>query len=262
MKNGARLARSKSRYSELPIPIGLAIFAAFCAARYGFGVYFFFTALGMLAGLALAGYGVLNACVNRAVFPRAAMVLRRVVHVLVILGAVSFVIIQGVIFSGCETDATYHERYALVLGAGLDGETPSLSMQSRTDAAIEYWKRNPSVTFIACGGQGSMETITEAEAIIRALTRAGVPAAQIIREDRSTNTDENIRYAAQLLETVGQEKDAVVITNEFHLWRGKFIARRNGFHATGYAAKTPLWWLRVQFHLREYFSCIKALAGH
>ena len=87
-------------------------------------------------------------------------------------------------------------------------------------------------------------------------------AAQIIREDRSTNTDENIRYAAQLLETAGQEKDAVVITNEFHLWRGKFIARRNGFHATGYAAKTPLWWLRVQFHLREYFSCIKALAGH
>lgn len=262
MKHGASLMRSDKQYAEFPIYWGAAIFLLFFLLRYVGKVYFFFTAFAMLAGIAFAGYGILNLCINRGILPRVARVLRRMAHVLVVLFAISFVAIQVVILAGGNTDATYEENYAIVLGAGLDGETPSLSMQSRIDAAIEYWKRNPDVTFIACGGMGDMEMITEAEAIYRGLTRAGVPGEHIILEDRSTNTDQNIRYAAQLLGVVGQEKSAVVITNEFHLWRGKFIARRNGFTATGYAAQTPLFWLRVQFHIREYFSVIKALCGY
>lgn len=262
MKHGASLVRSDKRYAEFPVWVGLVAFLLFFILRYLCKVYFFFTAFAMLAGIAFAGYGVLNVCLNRGILPRTAAVLRRIAQVFVIFGALSFVVIQILIFSGGSSDTTYEENYAIVLGAGLDGETPSLSMQSRIDAAIAYWKRNPDVTFIACGGMGDMETITEAEAIYRGLTRAGVPGEHIIREDQSTNTDENIRYAARLLDVVDQEKSAVVITNEFHLWRGKFIARRNGFAATGYAAETPLFWLRVQFHIREYFSVIKALCGY
>ena len=172
MKHGASFVRSDKQYAEFPIWLGLALFLLFFILRYPCRVYFFFTAFAMLAGLALAGYGMLNFCINRGVLPRAASILRRAAHVLLVLFALSFLLVQILILSGGSTDATYEEHYALVLGAGLDGETPSLSMQSRIDAAIEYWKQNPDVTFIACGGMGDMETITEAEAIRRGLARA------------------------------------------------------------------------------------------
>ena len=86
----------------------------------------------------------------------------------------------------------------------------------------------------------------------------GMPASRLVREDRSTSTDENLRFSRQLLALRGLGPDAplVVVTSDFHLRRAERIARKAGFHAvSGVAAPTPLY-LRYNAWLREYFAYI------
>lgn len=255
---------NKKNYSEIPFYLGLFIFVIFDVIRYGLGIRFFITMFGILCGIAIAIYGLINFCINHNILPRVARIIRRMIHVILMLGAISFVIIEIIILSGGDTNVTYTEDYVLILGAGLDGDAPSLTMQSRIDAAVEYLNKNQNAYAIACGGMGTGETITEAEAIRRGLLRSGIHEDRIILEGESTNTNQNIMNAARMMrehEGVALPRVAV-ITNEFHLWRGKFIARRNGMEPTGFAAETPLWWLKGQYYVREYFSVIKALCGY
>ena len=57
----------------------------------------------------------------------------------------------------------------VVLGAGVNGETPSAALWSRIRAAENYLEIHPGVPVVLSGGQGAGEAISEAEAMRRAL---------------------------------------------------------------------------------------------
>ena len=80
------------------------------------------------------------------------------------------------------------------------------------------------------GGLGTHATITEAEAMARFLINHGVPYYRILLEDESTSTHENLTFAMEILEEhFGGEFTAVVISNDFHMFRAVGMARRAGF---------------------------------
>lgn len=56
--------------------------------------------------------------------------------------------------------------YAVVLGAKVNGTTPSLSLKYRLESALSYAQRHSNVILVLSGGQGPDEGISEAQAMM------------------------------------------------------------------------------------------------
>lgn len=167
----------------------------------------------------------------------------------------------AVIFRGEADNSAIPVDAVIVLGAGVNGETPSAALRSRIDAAAAYLEQHPDVPVVLSGGQGSGERISEAEAMRRALwTEDGAENARYLLEDRSTSTAENFKFSKALLEEWGLDTDTAVIavvTNDFHCFRSHMIARRQGLHIVDVLAELPWWWLTANYYAREAFAVVK-----
>ena len=87
-----------------------------------------------------------------------------------------------VIRIGQRNDAAQPADAVIVLGAGVNGTTPSLALQTRINAAESYLKANPGIPAVLSGGQGPGEDISEARAMFDALTARGIDPARLILE--------------------------------------------------------------------------------
>ena len=112
-----------------------------------------------------------------------------------------------------------------MLGAGVNGETPSLTLRTRIDAAAAYLEEHPDVPVVLSGGQGPGEAITEAECMRRALVRRGVDESRLYPEERSTSTQENLRYSRAILEELGVDltQRVAIVTSDYHLCRARLM---------------------------------------
>jgi len=183
----------------------------------------------------------------------------RLVKSLLILWLASFVIIQSLILFTAFTVYDNEAEYLLVLGAGLHGEELSLTLLERMKKAVEYLEANPQVKVIVSGGQGPGESIPEAEAMARYLIENGIHESRILKESKATSTMENYRYSRQLLDNIEGKKNhkIVVVTSEFHIFRAKMLAARNGFEAGNIPSHTPVY-LFPSYCIREYFAIVKS----
>jgi uncharacterized SAM-binding protein YcdF (DUF218 family) len=84
--------------------------------------------------------------------------------------------------------------YAIVLGAKVNGETPSLSLRYRLEATLNYANQYPHVKLVLSGGQGTDEYISEAEAMRRYLVENGVSEERLLLESKSTSTYETFFF--------------------------------------------------------------------
>ena len=173
---------------------------------------------------------------------------------LIALAAAFFIAVECFVVSGMVSAAPAGLDYLIVLGARVNGTEPSVSLKTRVETAVEYLNKNPDTLVVASGGQGSDEAISEAECIIRLLKEAGIDESRILREDQSTSTAENIRFSYALMEdenaTVG------VVTNGYHMFRAKLIAKSNGSHpVSGVAAGSSLFLLPHNM-TREFMTLV------
>jgi uncharacterized SAM-binding protein YcdF (DUF218 family) len=145
-------------------------------------------------------------------------------------------------------------EFIIILGARVKGTTPSLSLQYRIDAAASYLNRNPQAIAVASGGQGPGEEITEAEAIKQGLMDHGVEESRIILEDKSTSTIENIKFSKQLIPK--DLEKGLIVSNDFHLFRAKMIAKDQDLDLDGLPAKTPTVAI-LKSYTREYLAITK-----
>lgn len=152
----------------------------------------------------------------------------------------------------------------IVLGAGVNGEAPSMVLQSRIDAAAAYLQANPDIPVVLSGGQGEGERISEAECMRRALwTNSEEENRRYLLEERSTNTAENFAYSREVLEAQGIDPDTAliaVVTSDFHICRANRIAVRQGYgYVFGVPAELPWPWLEANYYVREAFAMVKTL---
>lgn len=143
--------------------------------------------------------------------------------------------------------------YVIVLGAGVNGTEPSLTLQNRIDKAFAYLTDNPDVICVVSGGQGDHEEISEAECMYRELTKMGIPSKRIWQEKQSTSTVENLKFSVALIEekTGDCPKKIGIISNEFHITRAKLMARHQGLNPVGIPAETSWMTLKINYYLRE-----------
>jgi uncharacterized SAM-binding protein YcdF (DUF218 family) len=111
------------------------------------------------------------------------------------------------------------------------------------------------------GGRGPGEDITEAEAMKQYLTANGISENRILKEEQSTNTNENIIFSKELIQ---KENAAVaVVTNGFHVFRATGIAKKQGLlNIQGLSAPSDAR-LLINYYVREVLGVIKdKLAGN
>lgn len=158
------------------------------------------------------------------------------------------------IANGQKPVANGKNAYAIILGAKVNGETPSLSLRYRLDAALAYANEYPHVQFVLSGGQGPGEHISEAEAMKNYLLENGIDGARLLVESASTSTYENILYSQEMLPS--SLKTVTIITSDYHLERSKRIARSLNLQADVVAAKTPKV-VEQKLRFRERLALIK-----
>lgn len=192
-------------------------------------------------------------------------ILRRLFYGGAALGLTALLCIEGFIVSRGNIDRTSLPTDAvIVLGAGVNGKTPSLSLRTRLDAALDYLThKNRTAPVVLTGGMGYGEEITEARCMYDWLVERGVSADRLILEERATSTAENFDFSKKLLEAEGVDvgKGAVaVVTNDFHIARAELVAEQQGYGSSiGVPAKLPWRHLTVNYYLREAFAVAKTV---
>ncbi|MBQ7900474.1 MAG: YdcF family protein [Clostridia bacterium] len=159
---------------------------------------------------------------------------------------------------GDADNVNYDEDVVIVLGAGVRGDRVTLPLKMRLDKAVEYHKRNPEALIVVTGGRGLQETVTEASAMEKYLVDNGVPKHVIIKEEQATSTNENMRFSKVIIDTYfdGGYK-TVVITNNFHIYRGVSIAKLEGFENVFHMHAGLQWYNLVPCYIRESLAVLK-----
>ena len=167
----------------------------------------------------------------------------------------SFIIVEGIILKDILVNRNNSPKvkYLIVLGAGLKGDIPSEVLKYRLNKAVKYFKENPDTIFIVSGGQGKDELISEAEAMEIYLSERGIPIKNIIKEDKSTSTYENLKFSDKIIKEKEITGDIAVMSNSLHMYRVKMISKKLNFPLKTVYAETPAI-VFPNYMLREYFA--------
>lgn len=119
----------------------------------------------------------------------------------------------------------------IVLGCSIYGTEPSPFLKGRLQHAEKLYREGYARYIIVSGGQGRGEYISEAEAMKSYLIERGIDSEKIIMEDRSVSTYENLKYSKYEMDEKGFA-DAIIVSNQFHLKRSSYIAKKMGIDAS------------------------------
>lgn len=143
-------------------------------------------------------------------------------------------------------------KYIIVLGAGLINGQVSPILAGRIDRALTIYRRNPDSQLIMSGGRGPDEPHPEAHAMKQYAIQQGIPAEDIILEEHSSNTFENLKFSADLMT---ETNEIAIVTNYYHLLRALIIAKELGISCIGYGAHTKFYF-SVNAFVREFIGYI------
>ncbi|HEY6558125.1 MAG TPA: YdcF family protein [Polyangiaceae bacterium] len=117
-----------------------------------------------------------------------------------------------------------HGKWDAIVVAGATvwrGGRPSRALTRRTLAGVELFRQGYAPRLVLTGGVGAHGP-AEAEVAARIAREHGVPEAALVIEGRSHNTEENARFAREL---IGSGR-VLVVTDAYHALRSELIYRR------------------------------------
>lgn len=153
----------------------------------------------------------------------------------------------------------YNKDYIIILGSQIrkDGSLTPL-LKGRVDRAIRFRneqleRTGQDLKFIVSGGKGKDEVITEAEAMKKYLLDNDIKEKNIIIEDKSTNTYENIKYSNKLIKN--KESNIAFSTTNYHVLRAGLIATEQGLKLEGIGSNTKAYfWINA--FIREFIGTL------
>ncbi len=157
------------------------------------------------------------------------------------------------IISFSEKDETRPADTAIVLGASVYDNSPSPVFRERINHAVELYDDGTVEAIIMTGGVGEGNIRSEADIAREYAQQQGVPEDAICIEERSGITEENLRYAKQLMDGQGWDT-ALVVSDPLHMKRAMLYAEDLGMEA--YSSPTPTtlyrsWKAKLPFLARE-----------
>jgi uncharacterized SAM-binding protein YcdF (DUF218 family) len=119
---------------------------------------------------------------------------------------------------------------AVVLGAAVWTREPSPVFKERINHAINLYQKGRVRKLIFTGGQGNPGEPTEASAARDYALQSGLPASDILIEDKSHTTYENVLNAKQLADAHGIHT-VLIVSDPLHMKRAMTMARDVGLLA-------------------------------
>ena len=198
-----------------------------------------------------------------------------------VAGVVALAVLCALVFLGAASSDKKNLDYVIVLGARVKEHTVSNSLKKRLDKAIEYAEENPDTILVLSGGRGPGEDVSEAEVMRQYLEYNGIRPEQLLIEDRSVSTVENIAYSKVVIEehrnrdkkelvpltrrttsvpyAIAPDKplEIGVLTSNFHIYRARLTAEKWGIeNVYGISADSdPV--LFIHLCVRECASIVK-----
>lgn len=232
------------------VSVLLGLFFKLCLVGYSFLSYVLF-----VFALVSAFYMVLRMLKGR--YGKLCYTLNKLATYCIIIFLFAVGVTITVIAGDTKTDNNENADYAIVFGAGVNGDTPSRSLKARIDAAVRYAENNPETVFILSGGKGNGENISEAQCIKSYMVAAGVSESRLILEDKATNTFQNAKFSSEIIYSLDPDFDGkiCVITEVYHVTRAKLCTEDMDFSVvvsqSGYSG-LPI--LTANYYLREVFA--------
>lgn len=168
------------------------------------------------------------------------------------------------VLTGDRDEINGDPQIMLVLGCQvLPSGNPSVLLRDRLDEALDYLEEHPDLTVVVSGGKGNNEPATEAYTMAQYLIANGVPEENIILEERSSNTWENMLFTAELLTELGYDTtvDMIVVSNGFHLTRARMLWGRvwgDDYDLSTLAAPSSHLPSRLYMYIREPLALAKS----
>lgn len=181
---------------------------------------------------------------------------------LILAGVLAFGALFGAVLYGSYDHIQGDPQVMVILGCQVKPWGPSILLQDRLDKALDYLADHPDLTIVVSGGQGADEPVSEAQCMYDYLTEQGVDGDQILMEDQSSNTWENIRYTQELLREKNVDTgEVVVVSNGFHLTRVRMLWSRaweGDCTLSTLAAPSSHVPSRLKMYLREPLALVKS----
>ena len=154
---------------------------------------------------------------------------------------------------------SYDKDFIIILGSKIneDGSLTPL-LKGRVDKAIEfannqYKSTKRKLIYVPSGGKGRDEVMAEAEAIQNYLIEKGIQKKQIIIENQSTSTVENMKFSKNKIQAVNDHGNVVFATTNYHVFRSGVIACDQGIDCEGIGSKTK-WYFYTNALIREFVA--------
>ena len=172
----------------------------------------------------------------------------------ILVAVVNWMVVRGAAGYLKARDELPHCQVAIVLGAGVrpDG-LPSATLEDRLETGIELYRAGIVKKLLLSGDHGRI-TYDEANAMRRYALAAGLPKADVFLDHAGFSTYETMCRARDVFEV----KDAIVVTQRFHLARSVYTARALGLEAWGCAADKRRYAAAAKNTVREWLARCKA----
>lgn len=164
-------------------------------------------------------------------------ILKKIISAVVCIGIICTVTVMGINFYVVKSSEKYilemkkaGEGYdcVLVLGCGVWGERPSHMLEDRLLVGIELCKNGASEKLLMSGDHGSDE-YDEVNVMKKFATDRGLDSEDVFMDHAGFSTYESMYRARDIFKA----KKILIVTQEYHLYRAVFVARRLGLDAYG-----------------------------
>ena len=136
----------------------------------------------------------------------------------------------------------YDKDFIIILGAKI-----------KNDGSLTPLLTKKKIIYVPSGGKGSDEVIEEAKAIKEYLIERGIKEKQIVIEDKSTSTIENMKFSKNKIDKINKDAKISFATTNYHVFRSGVIANEQGIDCEGIGSKTK-WYFYTNALIREFIA--------
>lgn len=164
-------------------------------------------------------------------------ILKKIIIAVICIGIICTAAVLGINFYVVKSSEKYildmdkaGEGYdcVLVLGCGVWGDKPSHMLEDRLLVGIELCKNGASEKLLMSGDHGRDE-YDEVNVMKTFATDRGLASEDVFMDHAGFSTYESMYRARDIFKA----KKVLIVTQEYHLYRAIFVARRLGLEAYG-----------------------------
>lgn len=143
--------------------------------------------------------------------------------------------------------------YVIVLGARVNGNSPSLMLKDRLDKALEIYNQNKNIKVIVSGDSQNSSVYDEISVMSNYLINNGISKNDIIEDKYGISTYDSIyRIKDKVI-----DKKVIIVTQKYHLYRSVYIAKGLGIDSVGISAKEYNYPMQIYRDIREILARLK-----